>query len=250
MAGAPEQQGEEKERFVKGLFDTIARQYDAMNLIMTAGFWRAWQATFRGFNGVQPGDRVLDVGCGTADLCLILAGQVGPAGRVVGLDLSENMLAVGRHKVERSGCADRVELIQGNALELPFPDGSFDVVTSGFMLRNVADLARALREMARVVRPGGRVVTLELSHPRQPLLRAPFRLYMERAIPLMGAWAAKRSRGPIAPYAWLPASWRGFPDAPGLARMLEEAGLTSVEYRPLTGGIACLHRAERPTVTE
>lgn len=231
---------------MRGLFDSIAPYYDAMNVIMTAGAWRAWQRAFRRHAGVRPGESVLDVGCGTADLCLILAELVGPSGRVTGVDISEEMISVGRRKVERARLADRVELRHGNALDLPFPDGSFDAVTSGFVLRNVADLPRALSEMARILRPGGRAVILELSHPANPLVRWPFTLYFTRVVPLLGAWAARRWQGPVAPYAWLPVSWRAFPDAPGLARMLAAAGLTDARWLPLMGGIACLHLARKP----
>lgn len=227
------------------LFDSIAPYYDAMNLIMTAGAWRAWQRAFRRHNGVRPGERVLDVGCGTADLCLILAGQVGPSGRVTGVDISEEMLSIGRRKVERAHLAERVELMAGNALDLPFPDAAFDVVTSGFVLRNVADLPRALSEMARVLRPGGRAVVMELSHPSNPLVRWPFTLYFSRVVPLLGAWAARRWRGPVSPYAWLPVSWRAFPDAAGLARLMPGAGFADARWVPLMGGIACLHIARK-----
>lgn len=235
-----------KETFVRRLFDGIALRYDLMNMVMTGGVWRWWQRAFRRLNGVRPGDRVLDVGCGTADLCLIMAGQVGETGRVTGVDISPEMLAVGRSKVARSRHAERVVLLEGNALDLPFPDGSFDVVTSGFVMRNVADLGRALAEMVRVVRPGGRVVIMELSHPRCPLVRLPFSVYFRWVVPLLGWWAARRVPGPVAPYAWLPMSLRSFPDADGLADLMARAGLTGVGYRPLTGGIACLHWGTRP----
>lgn len=235
----------DKEQFVRTLFDAIAPYYDAMNLIMTAGAWRLWQRAFRRHAGVRPGDRVLDVGCGTGDLSLILAAAAGSSGHVTGVDISEEMLEVGRRKVARAGLSERVDLLPGNALDLPFPGGAFDVVASGFMLRNVADLPRALGEMARVLRPGGRAVLLELSHPPNPLVRVPFSLYFTRVVPLLGAWAARRWQGPVAPYAWLPVSWRAFPDAPGLAALLGAAGFAEVRWVPLTGGIACLHLARK-----
>ncbi len=235
----------EKERFVHALFDTIAPHYDLMNLVMTMGAWKLWQRAFARHAGLRPGDRVLDVGCGTGDLCLLAARRVGPGGRVTGVDISEEMLAVGRRKVAEAGLADRVELLRANALDLPFPDRSFDVVTSGFVLRNLADLPRALAEMVRVLRPGGRAAILELSHPPNPLVRIPFRFYFTRVVPLLGAWAARGWTGPVAPYAWLPVSWRAFPDAPRLAGMMREAGFAEVRWLPLTGGIACLHVAEK-----
>lgn len=212
-----------------------------MNRVMTAGIWGVWLRAFRRAAALPRGGVALDVGCGTADLTLILAEQAGPEGRVVGVDLSAPMLAVGREKVRRRGRQLTVTLVQANALELPFPEGSFDLVTSGFMLRNVADLPRALAEMVRVARPGGRVLILELSHPPLALVRVPFELYFRKMVPLLGRWAARRMPGPVAPYDWLPLSWEQFPDAPMLAGLLEGAGLVDVQYRLLTGGIACLH---------
>lgn len=241
MTAGPAPDGQDKERFVRTLFDSIAPYYDAMNLIMTAGSWRLWQSVFRRRNGIGAGDRVLDVGCGTGDLSLIAAGQVVPSGRVTGVDISEEMLAVARRKVCKAGLEERVDVVEGNALDLPFPAASFDVVISGFVLRNVVDLDRALEEMARVVRPGGRVAVMELSHPPNPLVRLPFTLYFTRVVPLLGAWAARRWQGSVAPYAWLPVSWRGFPDAPALADRLRAVGFENISWIPLSCGIACLH---------
>lgn len=238
-------QPEEKERFVRTVFDTIAPRYDFMNRVITGGAWCLWQRAFRRHAGLGPGDRVLDVGCGTGDLTLLAARLVGPQGRVVGVDLSPEMLAVARRKVERAGLAERIELAAANALDLPFPAAAFDAVISGFVLRNLADLDRGLAEMARVLRPGGRAAILEVSHPRHPLVALPFRLYFTRLVPLLGAWAARGWRGPVAPYAWLPASWRSFPDAAALAARMRAAGFAAVHWLPLTGGIACLHLAEK-----
>ncbi len=235
-----------KEEFVHRLFDAIADRYDLMNRVLTAGVWGRWLGAFRRAAVPPAGGTALDVGCGTADLTLIMAEAVGPGGRVVGLDLSEAMLAVARRKVRRRGLEGRVALVRGNALDLPFPADSFDLVASGFVLRNVAHLPRALEEMARVTRPGGRVVVLELSHPPLALVRVPFELYFRRVVPLLGRWAARRLPGPVAPYDWLPLSWESFPDAPSLAALFRESGLADVEYRFLTGGIACLHWGRKP----
>lgn len=231
----------DKEVFIRRTFDAIAHRYDLMNMVMTAGAWRYWQWQFKRRNGVRAGHRVLDVGCGTADLCLLMGSQVGTTGRITGLDLSPEMLAVGRRKVERSAFRDRIRLVQGNALALPFSKGSFDVVTSGFVMRNVADLERALAEMVRVTRPGGRVVIIELSHPVSPLIRFWYRFYFSRIVPLMGSWAGGKSTDPFSPYSWLPASLHGFPDASGLAALMTRTGLADVSYSLLSGGIACLH---------
>lgn len=239
-----------KEAYVRELFDAIAEHYDLMNLVMSLGLLRHWQRVFRAHTGLRPGDQALDVATGTAELALIMAEQVGPQGRVWGVDLAEGMVEVGRRKVARSPYRDRITLQTGNALELPFEDGRFDCVASGFALRNFADLDRALREMARVTRPGGRVVSLEISHPRSPWIRGPFRLWFERVVPVLGRLNerrfAARHRGALPPYRWLPESLRSFPDADGLAGRFRRAGLEPVYYVPLTGGVVCVHVGRKP----
>ena len=234
-----------KEEFIPSLFDRIAAHYDAMNIVMTAGVWRHWQAVFRRQCGVREGDRVLDVGCGTAELSLLMADLVGPQGHVTGVDISEGMLEIGRRKVAAAGRGDRVTLLHGDALRLPFEDDRFDAVGSAFVMRNVADLDQALREMVRVVRPGGRVAIMELSHPPASLIRAPFLFYFRRVLPLLGVWA-DRAGLPVAPYAWLPKSLESFPDAEELARRMLRAGMADVRFLRLTAGIVCLHTAVVP----
>ena len=139
----------------------------------------------------------------------------------------------------------------GDALELPFADSSFDLVTMGFALRNVADLDRALAEMARVTRPGGRVLVLELSHSPWPWVRRPLSWYFETVVPAMGRWAARRWRGSGPdPYAWLPLSLRGFPGAEELAQRFRAAGLTEVRFWRFSAGVVCLHQGRRPLPAE
>lgn len=220
-----------------------------MNIVMTAGAFRYWQRRFRRALALSGRERVLDVGTGTADLCLLLAPDLSRGGRIVGIDLAEAMLAVGRAKVARSPYADRIELVLGNALHLPFPDASFDVVVSAFALRNFADLDRALREMRRVLTPAGRLLTLELTRPPSPWVRGPYFFYFRRILPLLGFWARRREGEPreafpYAPYAWLPASLEGFPDAPALAERLRRAGFERPGWLYLTGGIVAIHSAE------
>jgi demethylmenaquinone methyltransferase/2-methoxy-6-polyprenyl-1,4-benzoquinol methylase len=207
------------------MFDRIAPVYDLMNRAMTLGLDRSWRR-LAAAAAVEPGDRVLDACCGTGDLA-IAAREAG--GDVVGLDFSEGMLERARRK------SDAVEWVQGDALALPFPAGSFDAATVGFGIRNLSDLEAGLAELARVVRPGGRVACLEITRPRG-LLRPFFRLWFDGLVPLLG----KAFPGGGA-YAYLPASVRRFPGPEDLAAAFERAGLGSVSWRLLGGGIVALH---------
>jgi demethylmenaquinone methyltransferase/2-methoxy-6-polyprenyl-1,4-benzoquinol methylase len=211
---------------VRTMFDRIAPVYDAMNRVMTAGLDQRWRR-LTAEAAVRPGDRVLDACCGTGDLAVA---DVRAGGRVVGLDFSERMLERARRK------APAVEWVRGDLLELPFGDGSFDAATVGFGVRNVADLERALRELRRVLRPGGRLAILEITTPRGPL-RLFYRLWFDRIVPVLG----KLLRGGSA-YTYLPASVRRFPGPEDLAALLREAGFGEVSFRLLAGGIVALHR--------
>ena len=247
-AGPAPRDRAEQEQYIQHLFDSIARHYDLMNMIMSAGALRYWQRVFRRMNGVRPGDHVLDVACGTGELSRIMAEQVGPEGHVWGIDLSPGMIEVGRRKLAAAGLAGRVTLQVGNALDLPFEDNRFDCVATSFALRNMADIRAALREMARVTRPGGRVVCLELSHPPNPLIRYPYQWYFNKVVPWLGRWNERRFKlaGRMSPYRWLPESLRRFPDQEGLAQIFREAGLVDITYRNLTAGIVCLHVGAKP----
>ncbi len=210
---------------VRSMFDRIAPVYDAMNRLMTAGLDRRWRrATARAV--VRPGDRVLDACCGTGDLA-VAAADAG--GAVTGVDFSERMLERARRK------APELDWLQADALELPFPDASFDAATVGFGVRNLADLERGLRELRRVLAPGGRVGVLEITQPHG-VLRPFFRVWFERVVPLVG----KALPGGGA-YTYLPASVRRFPGPDDLARALREAGFRDVRYRLFAGGIVALH---------
>ena len=213
---------------VESMFDRIAPVYDAMNRVMTAGLDQRWRA-LTAAKVVRPGDRVLDACCGTGDLALA-AHEAG--GRVTGLDFSAPMLDRARRK------SDAIEWVRGDLLELPFEDGSFDAATVGFGVRNVADLGRALAELRRVLRQGGRLAILEITTPRGPL-RHFYRLWFDRLVPLLG----KALPGGSA-YTYLPASVRRFPDAESLAALLDEAGFATIRYRFLAGGIVALHTGE------
>ncbi len=230
------------EEHVTGVFRDIARVYDPMNRVLTFGQWGRWQRAFDAMAPVAEGMRLLDVGCGTGDLTLILARRVGPGGKVVGLDLTPEMLAVAREKVAASSLSARIDLVEGNALALPFPDESFDGVTAGFSLRNMADLDGALREMYRVLRPGGFCLSLDVSKPSSRPVRAVFLWFFYHVVPWIGALGG-RGR---APYAWLSESLRAFPDRRALSERLRRAGFARVEDRALSLGAAALHRGWRP----
>ena len=215
---------------VRGMFDRIAPVYDAMNRVMTAGLDRRWRK-LAVREVVWPGDRVLDACCGTGDLA-VEAERHG--GRVVGLDFSEKMLERARRK---SGA---IEWVRGDALALPFGDAEFDAATVGFGVRNLADLEGGLRELARVLRPGGKVAVLEITRPRG-VLRPFFRLWFDVLVP-----AAGRVLPGGQAYTYLPASVRRFPGPEDLSAIFERAGFGEVTYRLLGGGSVALHVGTRP----
>jgi demethylmenaquinone methyltransferase/2-methoxy-6-polyprenyl-1,4-benzoquinol methylase len=207
------------------MFDRIAPVYDGMNRVMTAGLDRRWRRA-AAEAVVRPGDKVLDSCCGTGDLA-IAAAEAG--GNVTGIDFSKPMLERARRK------APELEWVEGDALALPFADGSFDAATVGFGVRNLSELDRGLRELRRVLRPGGRLAILEITRPRG--LLAPFyRLWFDVLIPVAG----KVLPGGSA-YTYLPASVRRFPDPQGLAHVMDEAGFGEIHWRLFGGGIVALH---------
>jgi demethylmenaquinone methyltransferase/2-methoxy-6-polyprenyl-1,4-benzoquinol methylase len=214
---------------VRRMFDRIAPVYDTMNRAMTAGLDRRWRRITVAAV-VEPGDRVLDACCGTGDLAIA---ALPVAREIVGLDFSEPMLARARRK------APAIEWVQGDALELPFPDESFDAATVGFGVRNVEDLEAGLRELHRVLKSGGRVGILEITRPRGPLA-AFYKLWFDVLIPLAG----KLLPGGAA-YTYLPASVRRFPGAEDLAELLRAVGFVGVNFRLLGGGIVALHVGRR-----
>lgn len=231
-----------KEQHVHAVFESIAPNYDRMNDILSFQRHKAWRKfTMRKMN-VQEGQSAIDLCCGTCDWTIALA-QASKAGPVVGLDFSRNMLEVGRQKVNRLGLDGQVKLVQGNAMELPFDDNTFDYATIGFGLRNVPDLDQVLSEMSRVVKPGGRVVCLELSKPTSEPFRTMYYAYFEHLLPLIGKWVAKR----YEQYKWLPESLAAFPNREQLADRFRAAGLVHVEAIPLTFGIAALHIGAKET---
>jgi demethylmenaquinone methyltransferase/2-methoxy-6-polyprenyl-1,4-benzoquinol methylase len=217
------------------MFDRIAGRYDLLNSVMTAGLHHAWRVRAADRAEVGPGDSVLDVCCGTGDLAFELAGRVSPGGRVIGCDFSEPMLDLAREKGEKAG-AESVRFEWADALQLPYDAGRFDAVTVGFGVRNFADRDRGLREMTRVLRPGGRLVVLEFTEPRRPPFSTFYSLWFDRIVPVLG----RLTNDPEA-YAYLAESVHGFPDPPGLAAKMDAAGLGQVRWLLMAGGILAIH---------
>lgn len=227
MAGA--RTGTLEEGQVRAMFDRIAGLYDLMNSVMTAGLHHRWRERAADLAALEPGDRPLDVATGTGDLALALARRVGPQGAVVGSDFSEGMLALARRK---GAGVPNVRFEQANALALPYADGEFAASTVGFGARNFSDLPQGLSEMARVVRPGGRVVVLEITTPTTPPLSTFFRLWFDRIVPLIGRDEA---------YTYLPNSVKRFPGPEALAGVMASAGLRDIRWILTAGGIIALH---------
>jgi demethylmenaquinone methyltransferase/2-methoxy-6-polyprenyl-1,4-benzoquinol methylase len=214
------------------MFDRIAGVYDRMNRVMTAGMDARWRARAADLAAVGPGSRALDVATGTGDLALELASR---GAEVVGSDFSEGMLALAREK------APAIRFEQSNALELPYADGEFDAVTVGFGARNFDDLDRGIAEMARVTKPGGRVVVLEITTPQKPPLSWFFGVWFDRIVPALGKLA-----GDSAAYSYLPSSVRRFPGPQELAGRMAASGLADVRWILTAGGIIALHVGTRP----
>jgi demethylmenaquinone methyltransferase/2-methoxy-6-polyprenyl-1,4-benzoquinol methylase len=220
---------------VNRMFDRVAAQYDLLNSVMTAGLHHRWRERAAARAELGPGDSALDVCCGTGDLALELARRVTPDGHVVGCDFSEPMLDLAREKAAGREAAG-VRFEWADALQLPYDSGRFDAVTVGFGVRNLADLDRGLREMARVLKPGGRAVILEITQPSRPPLSLFFSLWFDRVVPLLGAF----SSDPEA-YSYLPQSVRSFPRPRGLAEKMDAAGFERIRYTVLAGGIIAIH---------
>ncbi len=230
-----------KEAVVRDMFAQIAPTYDLLNTVLSANWHKRWRPVAVRAARLQPGARVLDVATGTADLALLLARQVGPSGLVVGADFCAPMLALGRAKLARRGCRS-VQLALATADGLPFADGTFDAVTMAFALRNVPDRPRCLAEMARVTRPGGRVVNLDLTQPASPWLQRGYRWYQDRLMPLVGGLISGRREA----YAYLPQSIQEFPPPAEIAAMFRSAGLEEVSWQSLTFGLATVHSGRKP----
>jgi demethylmenaquinone methyltransferase / 2-methoxy-6-polyprenyl-1,4-benzoquinol methylase len=232
---------EEKSRRVRGVFDSVAGNYDLMNDLMSAGTHRLWKRFTLALANLHPGQRALDVAGGTGDLALGLAQQVGERGLVILSDLNAAMLTRGRDRLLDAGFTGNVACVQADAERLPFADSSFDCVTIGFGLRNVTDKRAALAAMRRVLRPGGQLLVLEFSQPRLPGLKPLYDAYSFRVLPWLGRLVAHDE----ASYRYLAESIRMHPDQETLLKMLNEAGLEGCRYHNLSGGIVAVHRGYR-----
>lgn len=227
----------EKQALVGEVFTSVASRYDVMNDLMSLGLHRLWKRYFVATAGVRPGHKVLDLAGGTGDISGLLAPLVGPDGLVVLSDINAEMLVRGRDRMLDEGHSARIATARINAEALPFPDRSFDCVTIAFGLRNVTDQPRALAEMRRVLRPGGRALVLEFSEVRQPVLKPLYDLYSFSVLPLLGRLVAKDE----ASYRYLAESIRKHPNQARLAELMSGAGFTRVEVRNLLGGIVAIH---------
>ncbi|MFZ0500523.1 MAG: bifunctional demethylmenaquinone methyltransferase/2-methoxy-6-polyprenyl-1,4-benzoquinol methylase UbiE [Steroidobacteraceae bacterium] len=229
----------EKEHRVRGVFDSVAGNYDLMNDLMSGGAHRLWKRFTLSLTGLRPGQRALDVAGGTGDLAAGLARQVGDRGLVVLSDINSAMLRRGRDRLTDRGAVGNVQYVQANAERLPFPDDSFDCITIGFGLRNVTDKPAALAAMRRVLKPGGQLLVLEFSHPVGPGLGSLYDLYSFRVLPLLGRIVARDE----ASYRYLAESIRMHPGQEALLEMMQAAGLEGCRYHNLSGGIVAVHRA-------
>jgi demethylmenaquinone methyltransferase/2-methoxy-6-polyprenyl-1,4-benzoquinol methylase len=221
------------------MFDRVAGVYDLMNTAMTAGMHHRWRRRAAARAELEPGDAALDVCCGTGDLAFELAGRVGPRGSVVGCDFSEPMLELARSKAAERNLG-QVRFEWADALELPYADGSFDAVTVGFGVRNLVDLEGGLEQLVRVLRPGGRLVILEITQPRRPPLSTFYSLWFDRIVPILGTLAGDRDA-----YAYLPQSVKRFPSPQPLAELMAAAGMERIRYLLLAGGIIAIHSGAR-----
>lgn len=261
---------DEKHQYVQRAFNGIARHYDVMNLIITGGLWRVWQRAFLRMLPLQvqsranaptcrypagPPIRILDVATGTGELAILMGRKLKQLGLcshpwinagplITGIDFSREMLAVGQAKVRQAGLEKVVRLEWADALSLPFPDNTFDLVTSGWALRNFSNLPRALREMVRVAKPGGQVFLLEMTKPELPGFKTLYYFYLLRIMPLLGRLAEGKRKERA--YAYLPQSLLRFVDRHQLEELLRQAGLVGVGHRTLTLGTVAIHYGAKP----
>lgn len=221
------------------MFDAIARRYDTLNHLLSAGLDRRWRRRAVGALWLTGEERLLDMCTGTADLAIAAATAGPPARRVVGVDFSAEMLAIGRRKVAEAGLGSRIHLVRGDATRMPVPADSFECATVGFGIRNVADPLEACREFHRAVRPGGRLAVLEFGTPTAPGLRQAYRWYFRHVLPRIGRLVSRHD----AAYSYLPASVSDFPSGDAFVAILRQAGFEDVTFDRLAFGIVYLYLA-------
>ena len=229
---------EEKVALVRGVFNSVASQYDIMNDLMSLGIHRIWKRIAVQLANIREGYRVLDLAGGTGDLTMLFEKRVGKHGQVVLADINSEMLRTGRDRLINKGLSGNIRYAQVNAECLPFADNSFDCVCIGFGLRNVTDKDAALRSMYRVLKPGGCAIVLEFSHPIDPITEKVYDFYSFNLLPKIGAVVAKDEES----YRYLAESIRMHPKQDDLKNMMEAAGLERCEYFNLTQGIVAIHR--------
>jgi demethylmenaquinone methyltransferase/2-methoxy-6-polyprenyl-1,4-benzoquinol methylase len=228
---------EEKKARVSEVFTSVAESYDLMNDLMSLFTHRLWKRFMARKSGLKDGENAIDIAGGTADIAMLLKDRVGDDGHVTVFDINREMLKVGKRRCIDRGFIKNMDFIQGDAEALPFPDNSFDAATIGFGIRNVTHIDRALSEMTRVVRPGGRVLCLEFSRPVSEIFSKIYDIYSFKIIPAVG----EAITGNRNAYTYLPESIRKFPPQEELKEMMEEAGLFQVKYHNLFNGVAALH---------
>jgi demethylmenaquinone methyltransferase/2-methoxy-6-polyprenyl-1,4-benzoquinol methylase len=228
---------EDKEKLVKGVFDSVASNYDLMNDVMSFGIHRLWKQYAIDIANVKKGDAILDLASGTGDLIKLYHKKIGNSGRIVSSDINEAMLDEGKRNLINSGVLG-IEFVQANAEKLPFEDNSFDLVSIAFGLRNVTDKDKALSEMCRVLKPGGILIVLEFSKTTNPVLEKIYDAYSFNLIPKFGSWFA----GDEDSYQYLAESIRKHPDQETLKQMIIDAGFDMCEYQNLTGGVVAIHK--------
>lgn len=242
---------QDKARYVNEVFNSIAQSYDRMNLLMTWGMLPIWQKKVIRLSKLKLGDRGLDVCCGTGEMACQIAKLTGVYGEAIGLDFSEEMLETARYKQHQRGI-ENICFVQGNALEMPFPNNGFDAAVCGFALRNVTDIPQVISEMARVVRPGGRVVCIDVSRPVTPLARLFFNLYYYKIVPKLGDLLVSDRivGGNYTPYTWLAESLRHFPNRRVIKQFHKDVGLIDVQYKIVGFGAATIYYGTKPTAAE